>query len=128
MIFWVKPSRTKLVVLIFNNLKSIFKGLVTMEPITPMDSCEYNQFQKSFSMAKHDFNHHNVESSRNRLNYCLSSLGRFRATSTLEGITSVLWSAFLYFSNKSGIKWFVCCLASKLGSDAHTGRCHIEKI
>lgn len=98
----------------------MYKGLVTMEPITPMDSCEYNQFQKSFSMATHDFNHHNVESSRNRLNYCLSSLGRFRATSTLEGITSVLWSAFLYFSNKSGIKWFVCCLASKLGSDAHT--------
>ena len=91
-----------------------------MEPITPMDSSEYKQFQKSFSMARQDFSRHNLESSRSRLNYCLTSLGRFRAQSSMEGASSVLWSLLLYASNKSGIKWFVCCLASKLGSDAQT--------
>ena len=38
----------------------------------------------------------------------------------LAGIASVLWSLLLYFSNKTGVKWFVCCLASKLGSDAQS--------
>ena len=48
------------------------------------------------------------------------SLGRFRAQTAFEGISSILWSGLLYCSNKSGIKWFVCCLASKLGSEAHS--------
>ena len=75
-----------------------------MEPITQLDSSEHKQFQKSFTLARQDFSRHNLESSRTRLNYCLSSLGRFRAQSSLEGISSVVWSLLLYFSNKSGIK------------------------
>ena len=75
-----------------------------MEPITTLDSSEHKQFQKSFDLARRDFSRHNLESSRTRLNYCLTSLGRYRAESSVEGIFSVLWSLLLYFSNKSGIK------------------------
>lgn len=119
----IKTWSTILLFVLLNGtifLYLMYRGLVYMEPITSMDSSEYKQFQKSFAMAEQDFERHNLESSRARLNYCLSSLGRFRAQSTLEGIASVLWSLLLYFSNKTGVKWFVCCLASKLGSDAQS--------
>ena len=46
-------------------------------------------------------------------------LGRFHAKSRLDGIVSVLWSLLLKATNKSGIKWFVCCMASKLQSADH---------
>ena len=49
----------------------------------------------------------------------LTILGRFHAKSRLDGIVSVLWSLLLKATNKSGIKWFVCCMASKLQSADH---------
>lgn len=97
----------------------MYRGLIQMEPVTSHDSSEYKQFHSSYTLAVRAFESYNLERAQHRINYCLNTLGRFRARSSLQGIGSILWCLILYTSNKLGIKWFVCCLASKIGSDEH---------
>lgn len=97
----------------------MYRVLVKMEPIVALDSFEYKRFWVSYNQGVKDFEHYELESSKQKIITSLDTIGRFHAKSRLDGIVSVLWSLLLKATNKSGIKWFVCCMASKLQSADH---------
>merc|ERR1719361_2121853 len=107
-----------IIIYTFGNLLIFFffmyRVLVQMEPTTALNSSESKEFNKNYLSGVDNFSKYNLKESRNQIYRALNILGRFRAKSRLDGIVSVMWSVLLKMTNKSGLKWFVCCLASKL--------------
>jgi hypothetical protein len=112
-----------IIIYTFGNLLIFFffmyRVLVQMEPTTALNSSESKEFNKNYENGVSNFSKYNLKESRNQIYRALNILGRFRAKSRLDGIVSVMWSVLLKMTNKSGLKWFVCCLASKLQSADH---------
>ena len=112
----------------------ISKVLVQMEPTTALHSSESKQYDVTYRKGVDAFEKYELSKSKLEMTACLDILGRFHAKSRLDGknhgstnvrayfylgIVSVIWSVLVKVTNKSGIKWFVCCLASKLQSADH---------
>ena len=105
-----------------------------MEPTTALHSSESKQYDVTYRKGVDAFEKYELSKSKLEMTACLDILGRFHAKSRLDGknhgstnvrayfylgIVSVIWSVLVKVTNKSGIKWFVCCLASKLQSADH---------
>ena len=107
-----------------------------MEPTTALHSSESKQYDVTYRKGVDAFDKYELSKSKLEMTACLDILGRFHAKSRLDGksenplfkidrshlylgIVSVIWSVLVKVTNKSGIKWFVCCLASKLQSADH---------
>jgi len=97
----------------------MYRVLVKMEPTVALNSRESKRFWVSYTQGVKDFEQYELEASKQCIINSLDTIGRFHAKSRLDGIASVLWSLLLKVTNKSGIKWFVCCMASKLQSPDH---------
>lgn len=97
----------------------MYRVLVQMEPTTALHSSESKQYDVTYQKGVDAFEKYELSKSKLEMTACLDILGRFHAKSRLDGIVSVIWSVLVKVTNKSGIKWFVCCLASKLQSADH---------